>query len=487
MRQYRRARLDSIAPDALPDVLQLRTADVLRQRGNVPGVRDGAAPLRPAGRPAPEPRRARCAPKLAMACRELDADAALLSEIRDGREHVRWGAGGYAGVVAPLRDTICERLLDGRIGSVVHDTTAEPALAIPPWRRRHPRLHRRARSRPRTRAPTCSAAWRTRRGRTSGRPTCASCRAWRRACARARAVRRGSRSRRPCWSPRLRWRRQRRRGDAGAAGGGDRPAAAACACSRSAPSTSRCTSPRRPATASACSSSSRAARSARAAAARSSTAVPRRQRPHQRGRRARPAVARLRARLRADGLFYVYYTDPDGDARVVEYQRRTDDEADPGSARRCSAPGLRAQPQRRPAAVRARRAALHRHGRRRRRRRPARPDRQRPVARHAARQDPAHRPAPLRLAAVLGPASNPFVGRTGARPEIYSYGLRNPWRFSFDRQTGDLTIGDVGQNAIEEINFVRRGKGRGANFGWRVFEGNDRYTDGERRPARSCR
>ena len=59
------------------------------------------------------------------------------------------------------------------------------------------------------------------------------------------------------------------------------------------------------------------------------------------------------------------------------------------------------------------------------------------------------------------PADNPFVGRAGARGEIYSYGLRNPWRFSFDRATGDLTIGDVGQDAIEEIDFVGKGKGRG--------------------------
>src|SRR5215207_3678969 len=68
--------------------------------------------------------------KLAMACRELAADAALLSEIREGREHVRWavGEGGYAGAAVPLRDTICERLLNGRIGSVVTDTTADPAV-----------------------------------------------------------------------------------------------------------------------------------------------------------------------------------------------------------------------------------------------------------------------------------------------------------------------------------------------------------------------
>jgi glucose/arabinose dehydrogenase len=72
------------------------------------------------------------------------------------------------------------------------------------------------------------------------------------------------------------------------------------------------------------------------------------------------------------------------------------------------------------------------------------------------------------------PSSNPFVGRSGARPEIYAYGLRNPWRFSFDRTTGDLTIGDVGQGAIEEIDFARKGEGRGVNYGWRPFEGRRR-------------
>jgi glucose/arabinose dehydrogenase len=75
------------------------------------------------------------------------------------------------------------------------------------------------------------------------------------------------------------------------------------------------------------------------------------------------------------------------------------------------------------------------------------------------------------------PASNPFVSRAGARGEIYSYGLRNPWRFSFDRLTGDLAIGDVGQDLVEEVDAVRRGRGRGANFGWRPFEGGRRNFD----------
>ena len=72
------------------------------------------------------------------------------------------------------------------------------------------------------------------------------------------------------------------------------------------------------------------------------------------------------------------------------------------------------------------------------------------------------------------PRSNPFAGRAGARGAIYSYGLRNPWRFSFDRATGDIVIGDVGQNAVEEIDFRRRGTARGVNFGWRPWEGRRR-------------
>ena len=77
------------------------------------------------------------------------------------------------------------------------------------------------------------------------------------------------------------------------------------------------------------------------------------------------------------------------------------------------------------------------------------------------------------------PASNPFIGRSGARAEIYSYGLRNPWRFSFDSKTGDLTIGDVGESRFEEIDFALRGDARGANYGWRVFEGVAVNADGE--------
>jgi glucose/arabinose dehydrogenase len=74
------------------------------------------------------------------------------------------------------------------------------------------------------------------------------------------------------------------------------------------------------------------------------------------------------------------------------------------------------------------------------------------------------------------PPDNPFAGATPGADEIYSYGLRNPYRFSFDRLTGDLTIGDVGQSSWEEINFVPRGGGRGANFGWNCFEGSQPFS-----------
>jgi glucose/arabinose dehydrogenase len=69
------------------------------------------------------------------------------------------------------------------------------------------------------------------------------------------------------------------------------------------------------------------------------------------------------------------------------------------------------------------------------------------------------------------PSDNPFVGQAGARPEIWAYGLRNPWRYSFDRQTGDLWIGDVGAGAYEEIDVQRSGATGGQNYGWNAVEG----------------
>jgi glucose/arabinose dehydrogenase len=74
------------------------------------------------------------------------------------------------------------------------------------------------------------------------------------------------------------------------------------------------------------------------------------------------------------------------------------------------------------------------------------------------------------------PTDNPFVGESGYAPEIWAVGLRNPWKFSFDRQTGDLYIGDVGQNVWEEINLQLADSPGGENYGWRCYEGDVAYN-----------
>jgi glucose/arabinose dehydrogenase len=74
------------------------------------------------------------------------------------------------------------------------------------------------------------------------------------------------------------------------------------------------------------------------------------------------------------------------------------------------------------------------------------------------------------------PDSNPFNGLDSVRNEIWAMGLRNPWRFSFDRKTGDLWIGDVGQNVWEEIDFQPAGSPGGENYGWRCYEGDQPYN-----------
>ncbi len=81
-------------------------------------------------------------------------------------------------------------------------------------------------------------------------------------------------------------------------------------------------------------------------------------------------------------------------------------------------------------------------------------------------------------ATSLVPSDNPFVGVPGAEPLIFHYGLRNPWRFSFDRATGDLYIGDVGQNRREEIDQVAAGTPGGLDFGWDDCEGTLAYPSG---------
>lgn len=87
------------------------------------------------------------------------------------------------------------------------------------------------------------------------------------------------------------------------------------------------------------------------------------------------------------------------------------------------------------------------------------------------------------------PPTNPYDGSTcaaGTCPEILHFGLRNPWKFSFDRFSGDLYIGDVGQSAVEEINFVPRGGAFGQNFGWGAYEGNNCFNDNYFGPAGAC-
>ncbi len=85
------------------------------------------------------------------------------------------------------------------------------------------------------------------------------------------------------------------------------------------------------------------------------------------------------------------------------------------------------------------------------------------------------------IASPYIPAGNPFVGTPGARGEIWAFGLRNPWRFAFDRSTRDLFIGDVGQNAWEEIDFQLAASAGGQNYGWRLMEGTHCYN-----PSTNC-
>jgi glucose/arabinose dehydrogenase len=75
------------------------------------------------------------------------------------------------------------------------------------------------------------------------------------------------------------------------------------------------------------------------------------------------------------------------------------------------------------------------------------------------------------------PPDNPFVGKSGVRPEIWTYGHREPWRFSFDPLTHELYEGDIGQDFYDEVNVVRKGE----NYGWNVMEGFERFSNKYRR------
>jgi glucose/arabinose dehydrogenase len=178
--------------------------------------------------------------------------------------------------------------------------------------------------------------------------------------------------------------------------------------------------------------------------------------------------------------FYVYYTATDGDIRIVEYRRSSAERADHGSARRVLSVSHPASNHNGGLVLFGPDGLLYtglgdgggggdQHG--------TRGNGQNlgtllgKILRFDPRRDGSR---PYRV-----PSSNPFVGRGGARPEIYAYGLRNPWRFSFTPR-GHLVVADVGQGAVEEVSIVRR---RGANLGWRVWEGRSRYSPGESAPG----
>jgi glucose/arabinose dehydrogenase len=88
------------------------------------------------------------------------------------------------------------------------------------------------------------------------------------------------------------------------------------------------------------------------------------------------------------------------------------------------------------------------------------------------------------MSSLFGKLFTIDVNRAGARPEIVALGLRNPWRYSFDRRTGDLYIGDVGQGDFEEVDFTPRSSPGLENYGWDLFEGRSRFEDTPQGPGR---
>jgi glucose/arabinose dehydrogenase len=180
--------------------------------------------------------------------------------------------------------------------------------------------------------------------------------------------------------------------------------------------------------------------------------------------------------------FYVYYTDRNGNLQIDEYRRRSDTFADPASRR----PILNIL---HPTFGNHNGGQLQFHGR----------ELLIGTGDGGAAGDPPNNaqnresllgkllriiPTPSGDRPYSVPASNPFVGGPG-QDEILSYGLRNPWRFSFQNVNGApdrLLIGDVGQNRFEEVDYVTLADAVGANFGWDAFEGFARYDCGSRCP-----
>jgi glucose/arabinose dehydrogenase len=182
----------------------------------------------------------------------------------------------------------------------------------------------------------------------------------------------------------------------------------------------------------------------------------------------------------SSGLFYVYYTAPDGDIRIVEYRRASAERADHDSARVVLSvshpegnhngglvlfgPGNLLY-----AGLGDGGGGGDQHGAR------GNGQNRQTLLGKIIRIDPRRSgERPYRV-----PGGNPYVGRGGVRPEIFAYGVRNPWRFSFT-PNGNLVVADVGQGAVEEVTVVRK---KGANLGWRVWEGRTRYSAGETAPG----
>jgi glucose/arabinose dehydrogenase len=164
-------------------------------------------------------------------------------------------------------------------------------------------------------------------------------------------------------------------------------------------------------------------------------------------------------RYASNGRFYVNYTNTSGDTRVVRYRVSG---ADPDRATPSSARVL----------LRVDQPYSHHNGGQ----LPFGPDGRLWVGMGdgGSSGDPQRRAQDSR--SRLGKMLRVNVGTSPARVSVYAKGLRNPWRFSFDRATGALWIGDVGQNAWEEIDYLRPGRRAGANFGWNAYEGTHVYN-----------
>jgi glucose/arabinose dehydrogenase len=161
----------------------------------------------------------------------------------------------------------------------------------------------------------------------------------------------------------------------------------------------------------------------------------------------------------SSGRFYVYYTAPDGDIRIVEYRRASANRADHDSARVVLSVEHPASNHNGGLVLFGPDGLLYAG-----------------LGDGGGGGDPGNNAQDR--GTLLGKIIR-FDPRSDARPEIYAYGLRNPWRFAFTPR-GHLVVADVGQGEVEEVTVVRR---KGANLGWRVWEGRRRYAAGETAPG----